>query len=210
MEEYQDKEFNSVEEEHKLNTRKILDDISITNETTIEISRKSEVITQKRAYWLLACVVGWLFLTSLSVLFGINSIWSFIGNGTDQSSLLGFIKEVSKEDVNAGKATKYFFQAIAYSFEAGLFIFFIVYSIKMSIKNYIPYSKWYKSTEPLRLEKELRNLKEKQERTKQAAANAGIRYKEKTYDEKEIKKEISLRKKDTRSLDRKIKNFNKK
>lgn len=186
---------------HNVNT-------SINNNNTIpfvefEKNKKSKTMKPKlEARWRLIKIMGWIFVIILSIIFGMFAIFRFFGDS--DSAFLGFIHQVRLDDTDNSLATKYFFTAVGYSFEAGLFIFFILYSVKMSIKNYIPYLAWRKETAPKRIENKISKVKISYENAKTIALSIGIKIKHYSYDGLTQSKELKKRKENLKKLKNKI------
>lgn len=82
--------------------------------------------------------ICWIIVLVLSLFFGGDAIWQFV------EKLLDFIDATSDD---ALEATRLFFVALAYIFEAILFTFFIIYSIIKMIINLKPWVAYRKETE---------------------------------------------------------------
>ncbi len=96
----------------------------------------------------------WIFIAVLSILYGIDSLWTFASNINE---LIGHIKE----DASIWKITTDVFVALIHSFEAVLFGFFIAFSAMKYKANHKPWIKWWDDTEPLRVAAEIKKEKEK-------------------------------------------------
>ncbi len=92
-------------------------------------------------YWVVICV--------LSMIFGFTAIWAFAG---DIQTIISSIKDHRNDgDTSVWNITVDFFYAFLDSFEALLFVFFIVFSMKKYSQNHKPWVKWWDDTEPIRI-----------------------------------------------------------
>lgn len=176
---FEDKNKNLDKGNEKFNSISESETVEFVLEDDINLEIKNEKPEKKRtpqslAIWSLVKSIGWMFLIVLSLIFGSLAIRDF------SVELQNFIDEVQIEN-NGWNATGQFFIMFSYIFEAGLFVFFIVYSTKMSFKNMIPFIIWRNQTKPERIGKKIILIKSKFEVTKQTAVDNGINFKRKEF-----------------------------
>lgn len=138
------------------------------------INKKKEKMPTKN----LLLMIGWIFILILSIIFGADAIRLFV------DKIDKFINAVNDDNDNMEQklsATGAFFSMIAYAFEAVLFIFFIVYSSKKIVKNYIPFGKYRKETKPIRDENNLNKLKKTNSKLTKAYRKYNINYHEQNF-----------------------------
>lgn len=174
-------------------------------EETKEKKKAKKVKKEKKktkgslAKWDLVKSISWMFVVALAIGFGVATILEFA------DSLETFIKVVQDETATTASQISKFWPVFFRIWEAGLFVFFILYGIKMSIKTMIPFLKWRKETAPERAKAKLASATKKEDDTKAVAITLGIKYKEVIYDEDmEPEKELNLRIKNTKKLQKKI------
>lgn len=97
----------------------------------------------------------WVFLSFLSIIFGAESIYVFASN------IFEFLGAVNPDegDPVVWDAIKFFFLTLLHFFEAFLFIFFIIFTMKRYAVNHKKYTKWWDDTEPLRIREWIKEAK---------------------------------------------------
>lgn len=124
-------------------------------ELTVETAVTSEI---KVAHKSLRRAILWALVLILSILFGATTIWDF----TD--GILNFIDSAFGDDKDGWEATRLFLIAFGRLFEAGLFIFFIIFSgVKLTV-NMAPWSAYRKETEPARNSEKIAKLTKEREK----------------------------------------------
>ncbi len=136
----------------------IIQNDPVTN-TDLDVDEKTKAAQEEKKarkhrrfsyYWVIICI--------LSIIFGFSSIWAF---GHDISDIVSSIRDYSNDgDTSIWNIIVDFLIAIADSFEALLFIFFIVFSMRKYSLNHKPWTKWWDDTEPIRIKNWIKEEKE--------------------------------------------------
>lgn len=159
-------EYKFKEEEKVITEEEPLVDIQDSDfrELTVETAVTSEI---KVAHRSLRRAILWGIALILSIAFGAATIWDFT------QVIFDFIDKAIGDDKDVWEATKLFFIAFGRVFEAGLFIFFIIFSgVKLTV-NLAPWLAYRKQTEPARNAEKIAKLTKEREKLLAKLHNKG-------------------------------------
>lgn len=156
--------------------------------------KKAAKKLEKKAYKHKRTAYYWIFICVLSIIFGITSIVGFTNN------VLDFVSEITAEEINFWGATTTFFKAFLNSFEALLFIFFIIFSLAKFRENRKPWTQWWIDTEPIRIAEALKKEIEINNKNRSRANSLAIPYMPIVYTGTTNKEELEHFKKENATL----------
>ncbi len=145
----------------------------------------------------------WIAILLLSIVFGFTSIWNF---GQDIANI---IDKLSDDNSNFWSNLSAFLSMFLDSFEAVLFIFFIIYSLKRYLINRKPWIDWWVETEPERIRLELKKEINLNNKLRERVNELSIPFLPRTYDGTTEKDKAEFLKEENKDLERAIKKHKK-